>query len=87
MSKPIKLICGQTNFDKKNSQKVWVKRSFWSKTALSLKDFGVKKNFGQKKMLVKKNFWVEIFFGQKYFWFKKSFGKKLIFIPKNFGSK
>ena len=61
MSKPIKLICGQTNFDEKIVKKMWVKKSFWSKTALGLKIFWVKKVFGQKKFS-QKYFWVKIFF-------------------------
>ena len=61
MSKPIKLICGQTNFDEKLSKKIWVKKVFGQKKLWVEKIFGFKKNFGSKKILGQKKF------GQKYF--------------------
>ena len=44
-------------FGQKNvwSEKILIKKKFWSKNF-----FGLKKIFGQKKCLVQKNFWSEI---------------------------
>ena len=41
VSKPIKLICGQTNFDEKLSKKIWVKKVFGQKKALGWKNIWV----------------------------------------------
>ena len=45
VSKPIKLICGQTNFDEKIVKTIWVKKVF------------DKKKFWVKKKIWVKNFW------------------------------
>ena len=83
MSKPIKLNCGQTNFDEKIVKTIWVKKKF-----LIIKSFGLKKILGQKFFGSNKNFgqqniWVKIFFVQK-----KFCSKNFIFrVKKNLGSK
>ena len=60
VSNPIKLISGQTNFEEKFVQKIWVKKVFGQKK------LWVEKIFGFKKIWVKKNFWPKKF-GQTYF--------------------
>ena len=69
MSKPIKLNCGQTNFDEKIVKTIWVKKKFW----VEKKIFGQNFFWGAIKILVDK------LFGSKYFLIKKLFVKKFLF--------
>ena len=53
VSKPIKLICGQTNFDEKIVKKLGQKKNFVNKS-IDIKKFGTKNFLGPKNFFSKK---------------------------------